>query len=430
MVDYIFSSGVDGGEVLYARDTGEVSAGTLASGTFVYGATLTVSSGGVASATTVSSGLSNTSSGYVSTSDIGSMVILDGGSADGITVYSGAALTISGGIGDISDITMSGGTATLLGRDGYVYGHTLISSGATFIVSGGLLDGYYEYDYNLGKNVYYIPIVYAGGVLSVVSGSANDVYLGSGSAAGGTDYIYSGATVSTALIYSGGVQNVSGGTARTTSVSSGGTENVYAGGRVLGGYVLGGTENIYAGGLVSGKFYYGGVANVFSGGEVSGGTIRAATVNVAAGGSAYGLSLTTFAPTGSGVLDLASGAVASGITVNSGGVVELVSGVNVLSGSLKINSGGLIDIADVAYVNGGSASISGNVLTLTEGGVTESVTLSAPYANLAFTLATDAGGHGHAPDRHNQRHHLLRRHEQRRHAGGGRPGNYPRGRHS
>ena len=422
------------------------------------GATLTVAAGAVVSGATIANGGGLSGAGAVvgAIVDAGAVsgVLVGGqagavtnlyvqslGVANGLTVLSGAALTVSSG--GAASGTLLSGIAYFAGVDS----GTIVAQGAVDRISGG------------GKS--YASVVQNGGVEFVLSGGATSsatissggeliVYSrgtvsGGSVLSGGTVFLSSGAAANGLVITSGGVESFamnlksgttfvdpgvetisttlsgvtllsgailkivsgvvsSGGVLNLGPVASGAGLTVSAGGQIIGAGTLYGTDLDY--GLVSGVS----ALQVGSSGNLqiqSGGV--ASAVNAGSGGqitvSSGGQLVATVALSG-GVIAFAPGASLTGATVNSGGALDflviaagqtfadsgsvsattVVSGVTLMSGALLSLNGGLIQ-------NGGTATLSPGVvvsgLTIAAGG-----TLSGPgvLEGAVLVYGTMSGG--------------------------------------
>lgn len=334
-----------------------------------------------------------------------------------VTITEGAfseTLTINGGNRVSLNLAAdkAGGTDLYVGVPGEV-----ISFGQVVAVSSGQTIAY--------------PDVTSGGALSAgTGGTVSAGYIAGVETVQGVD--------SLTTVLSGGVQNVvQGGTVISGLLSAGGIQTVSAGGVVTYETVLpGGIQYVSSGGTVTGSdIAPGGEQVVFSGGVAindvaSAGSIvsdNGSLVFIESAGvtSTVAATLTgsgTIVQSGIGTLALAGDLTgfSGGITI-SGGTLELTSGVaagtgaitfdpavqatlkidgltapsNVISG-FHLGAGDLIWFASVAYAGTDAATISGNTVTVTEGSVTETLTIDGVSAlagaGLSLKLSQDASG--------------------------------------
>ena len=87
---------------------------------------------------------------------------------------------------------------------------------------------------------------------------------------------------------------------------------------------------------------------------------------------------------------MCSGGSAIATTVNSGGTEYISSGGSAISTTLAL--GGAIDLAYLFFVSGGSAVLSGQTLTVTEGGISKQLQLAGSYTGEIFQVANDYAG--------------------------------------
>jgi autotransporter passenger strand-loop-strand repeat protein len=391
-----------GTTVLAAGATLEVAPGyTLTDFQVANGVSLDVLSGGTGSGTTISNG--------------GLEVVESGGTASGTTINGGAREAVSAGGADIS--ALIAGEQDVFGR---ASGATIIF-GSEVVESGGTASG--------ATVIVGSQIVESGGVTSGTTISA--LILGG-------------------VVFRGAETVASGGMASSTTISSSGLEVVSAGGTDLGAQIFGGEQDVF--GVARGATVIFGSQVVESGGTASGTTVSSGgtlelfggatadlfgTTVLAAGATleiASGYTLTGFQVANGVSLDVLAGGTASGTMINSGGLedvlsggitsttiinggkLELANGASAGSGAitfagsggvLKINGttmptnvisgfvpGDTIDLAAVTLSSGGVVLAPGNVLKVTEGGVTYALQLN-PSQNLsadAFALWSDGQG--------------------------------------
>jgi len=356
-----------GGEVLFEDAT------------IVAGGVLSLTSGLVTTGVDVMSGGALLGPGELQGGDI---VSLDAGLVSGVSlgdvsgghgelfIESGGAASrmTEGGAGDL--ITVESGAAAI---DTLVVGTLALLS----IESGGAASG---------------TVVAGAGVL--VFGSAALTHV----SAGGADYVESGGFSHDDLVLSGGLESiVSGGTASAATVSSGGTLS-------LAGLAV--ETTVASGGTLADN----GVA-VWSGGATA----------TLAGALTGGGELIEDGP-GTLVLGGQSGAF-DGEAIIAGGALELAAASGLGSGSVEFETartkrtletaaadrppgGGtfaatltdfdatstFIDLAGLAFVSGARASLSGDILTLRDGGYSAAFNLAGSAANKYSVLSDGAGG--------------------------------------
>ncbi|MGE4563713.1 MAG: hypothetical protein AB7F32_02490 [Victivallaceae bacterium] len=342
----------DGTTVSQASATLNVLNGGLISRTLVGSeGTVNVFSGGSASATSVGSGGVEVVlvGGTVRSSiiDAGGTEVLSGGRAD-YTAIAGMQLILSGSA--LSNTVQSGGSQILSGG---VARATVVAEGGSQIVSGGSA---------LDNTVY--------GVQKLSGGLAQGTMI-----SGGIQQVFAGATVSSAAIYAGGVQQVSGGTVTGTVVNSGGEQRIFAGAAVQSATVsAGGAQALESGGTAI-RTVLSGLQSVLSGGLADSASIFSGGLQ-AVSGSARSATVSS-----GGVQRVLSGGTASGTVVLSGGVLELSGGTTmraaVYSGGLQLISAGTASAGQIfagasVEVYGGVAAAaeiySGGVLVLGSGG--------------------------------------------------------------
>ena len=207
--------------------------------------------------------------------------------------------------------------------------------------------------------------------------------------AGGNEGVQAGAVSTGTIISAGGFQQVNGGAAFSASVQSGGVEKIFQG--VASNTVVsnGGTEDLVGGSSV--------LATVLSGGflYVSSGATAVAIDTTLSGGTEYLQVGTDSAGTidaGGTLIVLNGNDTASSTLVNSGGVLVISAGGSAVSAT--VSAGGAIDMAFLPYSGATTATFNSgtNLLTVTEGGTSATLTLAGSYAGEAFTLTSGAAG--------------------------------------
>jgi autotransporter passenger strand-loop-strand repeat protein len=271
----------------------------------------------------------------------GQEVVSSGGAASGTTVLSGGGVYVRVS-GEIFDALVSNGGKTFISSGGIASGTTLLSGGSEYISSGGVARG-------------------------------TDI------TSGGQGHIDSGGIASGTTVGSHGRETISsGGEVRGLSLSAGGVvvddgEVRIAGAATLGG-VLSGSGVLAQ--TAAGDLLLSGSDAAFTGLTViEAGTVELATAGALGTGNVQFIEPTT----GSAVLqiDAADAPAAGGTFANT---IDDFSGANED-----------IDLRSIAFVSGASASVSGGVLTLTDGGKTYKFNLAGTTAG-AYPVLSD--GHG------------------------------------
>ncbi|WP_051296586.1 autotransporter outer membrane beta-barrel domain-containing protein [Anaeroarcus burkinensis] len=339
-----------------------------------------VSGGNVNYATVANGGVQNVSGGSASYSHIdnGGVQNVSSGDASNATINNGGVQTVSGGSAN-GAIISSGGVQNV--SIGATADNATISSGGIQFVVGGIADGA-TISSGGSQNVFNGIASYAqignGGVQNVNGGDAHHATLN-----GGVQNVFGG-DASGAIINNGGVQNVSGGNADTAHINSGGRQCIYSGGTATDSQVQGGgLLRINAGGsAINATLETGYVLQAdtdatlttsVGGPTISSGTASNITLNsggildVLTGGSALGTIISR------GGIENVSGD-ASGATINNGGVQNVSSGGNV-SGA-TISSGGTQSVSSGGLATG-SIVQSGGVQNVSSGGVATGATISS-----------------------------------------------------
>jgi autotransporter passenger strand-loop-strand repeat protein len=413
-IDVAVSSGATVTGVLVSGAIPEVilSGGSAIDTDIVSSGDQTVYFGGVAISTTISEAYQDiygvASNTIVSGSGAGQYVYSTGVALDTI-VDSGAGQFLYSGTA--SDTTISSGGYQTLYYGGTASGTVVSNGGDQFIDYEGTATG---------------TVVSAGGYQLVSYGG---VTVSTVISAGGYQIVSSGGFASDTTVSSGGVEIVlAGGSATNDPVESGGIEIVSSGGVDTGNVIeSGGSQILASGGVASGAdVQSGGLEIVQSGATASGTTIESGgsvvvvsggmvTDPVSSGGAVTSVGDVFLRDPVSGIIDL--GNAASGITV-SGGVVEYVlsggsvssgtvlgggtvevfsggaaSGVVASGGIVDLASGAAIDVTNFAYAQGGAANLTApDVLTITEGGDTDTLLLAGEYTGEYFHLSPDGAG--------------------------------------
>jgi len=317
---------------------------------------IVISPGAVGKSLSATSGGAIVDAGYVSGASIANsaaMAVFAGGTGVNPDVAAGGALFV-GNVGALSNNITINGYLTSKGvttsGTGFVSGGTVHVGAEEYIGSGGT---------DIGSLIQGAQYVSAGGL--TISDTVNS---------GGIQNILSGATTTSTTVGSGGTAVVSSaGIASATKVSGGAVLlNV---GAVLNGAVVsaGGEVTVSSGATASGVIVSsGGTEIVQSGGTVSGGTVLKGGEEI-----------------------VSSGATSLNVTISSGGSLVVAAGAS-LSGTV-VNQGAVIDVDTLSYVSGGTVHLSGNTLTVSEGGSSWSTTLGGTFNSTDyFVLSKDTDG--------------------------------------
>ena len=219
----------------------------------------------------------------------------------------------------------------------------------------------------------------------------------------------SGAVTSATTANAGGLLVLSAGTTYA-DVLQHGTEDIYSGGRATGTVVSsGGVQFALAGGsAVLTSVYYGAGLSASSGGTV-------VSAQILAGGSleaAAGATLDATTVHAGGVVGAAAGDVVNSLTIDGGSAyanAESITGSVAFTangGALFLQdtsavaatvsgfgAGATIDISGLVYANASAATLLGNVLTVTEGGSVEHLTIDPTgLVSSDFVVIGDALG--------------------------------------
>jgi autotransporter passenger strand-loop-strand repeat protein len=346
---------VDANGYLELDSTGSAAATTVAAGGVVAGSEGGVLVGqtinaGVVSNLTVEGTFNDLAGGYEYSDTVASRAVdnlLAGGSAASVTIAQGGEI-VGGGVvysaddyGTVSGVqvgssldVLSGGDAqgvTISGLNAagnYYHQGLFISTGAS--ATGTLVGaaGYLELDGGVASatTVFAGGAMYDGGLASGAVVMSGGVLSGTGSAVG-VIVASSGATVDLGAILSGGVDDYYAGASESLTVSSGGV-------LALAGQVLSAGETLQIG-LVTRTEVVSGVT------VLSGATVQLAATLIASGET----------------LDVTSGAVLSGLTLQSGGAI---GGAGLLEGQIVASSGAELSGARIA--SGGELVLSGGAV--------------------------------------------------------------------
>jgi autotransporter passenger strand-loop-strand repeat protein/autotransporter-associated beta strand protein len=329
-------------------------------------------------------------------------IIINGGTADGTTIGTAAFQRVFSSGVSISAIIGSGGEQ-VVSYGGRVISSTVDLGGAQVVSSGGsVTDSTLMGTTNiLAGGVISDSIVAGFGEAGIAGGRAVDVTVGgsahlyvggtglaTGGVVSGTLVVEDGGSVTDTLI-AGGLESIlSGGTASATTILSGGfqaltggiavDDTIMSGGTVIDNGTLIFTESATQVATIAGKIDGGG--GLVQSGP---GTLVLAGTTTSFSGSAI---------VAGGTLELTSAGAAGGGTIafaGAGGTLQIDAGApdNLISG---FDLGDVIDLAGLAYTTGGTVGVSGNAVTVTEGGT--SVTLNIAHAaSFNFLLDPDSG---------------------------------------
>ena len=396
-----FGGDVDNSTVLSG---GEITEAGSAANVTVSGGQMTVEAGGAASGAQLfgddylpsgllAPGLVVDSGGVSSDAVVNSGSLLDveaGGSAGGVAVNSGGLLQVSSG-GVASGVTVnSGGTEYGQGAfvDGVIESGGVLSFGAGATASGTVVSsGGVVYGLTISSGT----VVFSSGDAAVISGltlqsgaTIGQLLVSSGAHADGavvgvgdSVYVSSGGQVVSSTVY---------GSANTTSTSIDGAINLL-GGDASATVLSGGQLIVESGGRADD-------VTVASGGWLEGASTGGGTasgVTVGSGGTGYfqsGSELDAAFVSSGGFLQFDSGGVGNGVTIASGAELELLSGAEV--SGLTVQPGA--EILFMTMSSGFSASVSGDQLVLTSGGVTVETVGLAGSSSLDYSIVSSGSG--------------------------------------
>ena len=360
---YVKSTVVNGGSLFI--DEGAVAEETVLNSGKVYlsgkdsaakisGGTYEIKSGGVSEQAQISGGLAQVDSGAAINRAVlsGRGEIEADGTVTDIRIESGGEMTIHDG-GTATDTTLSGGEmtldeeaeaykTTLLSGTEYVYGTDTGAriSGGTQIVEGG------------GKVAQ--SIISADGTQQIgFYGTSEDVTVENG----GTQQVdWEGTALRTTVSAGGNLEVSAGGTASDTALSAG---EMQVSGTAKQTTITGGSLEVSVGGTATDTALSAGEMQVSGSAKQT--TITGGNLEVSAGGIATDTTLSV------GEMQVAGTAV--GITANSGGTVEVMSGGN--AENMVLNGG-------TAHINQGGENTAATVNAGTEyvAGISRSATLN------------------------------------------------------
>jgi len=306
--------------------------------------------------------------------------------SSGVLVSSGDVLVVQGGE-IVGTVVSSGGMVEVIG--GSAIGTTVNAGGILATMSGGMdsatiLNGGFQQVTSGGSAI--SSFVGSGAYQTVQSGQTSGVVIG----ARGEQILYSGSTTST-VISSGGTEIVQGGIALDSVVTSGGLLTVQGQvdviplGSAISGQYSSFTQVLLQAASASGtQIGNQGTDLVEAGGYDYAAVVSNGGVLENAGGNTFGALISS-----GGQEQVYSGAVDSGATVESFGIMRIWSGGTATSTSLQVQGG--IEFVNVGYASSDTLSFNSatNTLTVSGGGVSQSIQLLGSYANDTFALSQD-----------------------------------------
>ena len=351
---------LNGGTAEFTAVSGtEIVLGTETSGGVASGGLQIVSSGGVISADMVSSGGTQTVLGGVVLGGVvglgGIETVSSGGLASGVTAE-GTQIVVAGGSAE--------GTIVYTNEEvggGFVMG-TQVREGLMYVQGTATASGSAFNTTLTGDSLLYVV---SGGVTSgtILSGLFDQEIISASGSAFGT-------------IVSSGYQIVEGGFTSGTVLVSGGTQDIYTGGVALNDVVTsGGTVEDYAALAFTEAL---GSSTTFSGTLTGSGTlVQSGPGTLKLAGTVSGF-IGAYLISG-GTLELTSPGNLASSTVQfaSGSTATLqIDGATAPSAVISnLNTGDVIDLAGLSFVSSGGISVNGNTVTVTEGGMSESLTI-------------------------------------------------------
>ena len=380
---YIISSGDLESGIILERNTMTVLDGGIATDTTVNsGGRVTVSSGGTATGTTVNSK--------------GSMTVANGGTAEITTVNTGGKLEVSSG-GAANDAALHGDMNIV--RGGTATGVTVLESGAMTVFSRGTADSTTVNSggiLNVSGGTVTDTTVNSMGSMTVYSGTASQTTVNSF----GVITVSSGGAVDTIIVNPGGSMYVSSGGKAVNVIENGGLVNFQQDASVtfvphtITDLVVLKNASLNSGTTATGIVISGDPAKLYVGGGVAnnalvseGGQLLvypgavANDTTVASGG----LLDVGYAPVAAGPNNDMVGAVANNTTVLAGGRVLLHFGTanstsvgsrarmsvsrSCTANGITVNSGGMIDVESGGTVKGSIQLENGARMSMFEGAI-------------------------------------------------------------
>lgn len=339
----------------------------------------------------------------------GTVGVFGGAYLDGTIVVGGGQLIVEH-TGRISDTTVTGGTLADAGSalDTLVAGGGLVkigsggSAGTVIVESGGILE------VDSGAVASGVTVL-SGGELLLSGGAVTDLVVSSGGSEVVNTDVLPGETLKGAIVSSGAMLTVyGGGLAVSTVIRNGGLENLHgsATGTVVSGQSA--TQYVLSGGHANGTTVKdGGSVEVLSGGVVDGAIVQSGKIVVSGGAT----SLTRIS--GSGFEIVEAGGLAENVVVSSGATLEIlsgamVSGATVQKGGEIVVHGGTLsgltvrggfvtgDIVGPGVTQSGDVISSGGVQTVLKDGRAVSTTIlqngSQTVSGAAFFAVVSAFG--------------------------------------
>jgi autotransporter-associated beta strand protein/autotransporter passenger strand-loop-strand repeat protein len=345
------------------------ASGSALTATVSAGGVQRVSSGGLASGATILSG--GTQTVYVGATIQNALVsggvqqISSGATVTGTTIRTGDQHVYAGG--NASNAVVSAGGVQNLSSGGKGYGTTVSAGGSQNVhASGSALTATVHGVQNVSTGGFASGILVSAGGVQNLAGVASATRL-----VGGTQNVSAGGSAMTATVSASGVQRVSsGGLASGTTVLAGGSQTVYVGATVQSALVSGGVQQVSTGATVTGTTIRTGAQHVYTGGNASNTVVSTGGVqHLSSGGKGYGTTVSA-----GGSQNVSSGGLASGTLISASGVQNLAgiaSATTILGGTQNVSAGGsamtaTVSTGGVQNVSGGGSAVTA---TITAGGV-------------------------------------------------------------
>ena len=333
------------------------------------GAKQTVSAGGLLSGGVVGGSLTVLPGAIISSKRITGLAAVSGGQAISATVAGGGELIVGG-----ADATATSGAVA-----GSAMGTVVSNGGAILVGSGGVTNG------TVLQSGAGFPL--GGAQEEVIGGVSINTVVSSGAAQQIGDYTTS----------NGQLVALASGSAVSPVVASGGIQRIYA------GTIL--NDTVLAGGLVlnEGTLAYtspAGVTQLFAGTAYTSGTPYSAGAIVQSGPGTLALAgdLSTFSGAltiSGGTLELtsagAAGRGAIAFAPGFAGTLQIDGATGPANAISGFAAGDTIDLAGLGFTGIAAPTVSGDTVTVTEGGLIETLLL-AGAGNGLFRLYPDAAG--------------------------------------
>ncbi|MFT9026806.1 Hint domain-containing protein [Acetobacter indonesiensis] len=433
---WVCSNGAEYNTIVNSGATDNLVGGSSFGTQINSGAFQAVLSGSVASGTIVSSGATlNADNGTVIGSTVysgGVMSMTGNSNASDLTVYGNTSVTSlpsDGGLfvsgGTVTDTTLKGYAEVL---DGSISNTVVASTGALDLgpIWNSAVSGYNGTESGSNLSAVSGGIIYVNSGATLTSASASGSYtFGDGSAYSAEIAVRSGGDASHLSFGSGGFLEITGGKLDTATFASGASALVAGGALSNAVFSAGATADVYANTLNNtDKFLSGATVNVhgseytgspvdryswdktFPGGVVSGISIDSgATLNVLSGGKSISAVisgtenvLSGGSATGSivsGTMNISGGAIVSNTVVTNGGVDYVLSGATVTGTQLLAN--GLEHVASGGVSIGTVATGSGAHIWTDTGAVTSNAVISDSATQgvgegAAYNTTVNSGG--------------------------------------